>query len=137
MHWRMLHLVRRIGRDPGLVPASNIIFKRSSREATLEGDTQELAALCWPFHHAVIGTLQVRVIVCLNGTAASWVRRQVRAHAQVDEFTESNERRWGSRTYRAASGLTVVVMTSPSIADWTNPATDPTNLVKRALRELK
>ena len=28
MQRRMLHLCKRIGRDPGLVPASNVIFKR-------------------------------------------------------------------------------------------------------------
>ena len=136
MQRRTLHLFKRIGRDPGLVPASNVIFKRSSRESTLEGDVRDLAPLCWPFHHAVIDTLRVRVIVCLNGTAARWVRRQVRAHAQVDEFTESNKRCWQSCTYRAASGLTVVALSAPSIADWTCPATDPTHLVKRALRRI-
>lgn len=134
MQKRMLYLFRRIGREPGLVPASNIIFKRSSRESTLEGDVGDFAPLCWPLHSAVIDTLKVRVIVCVHGTAARWVRRQLRAHAHVDEFTESNNRRWRSRAYRAASGLTVVALSYPGIADWTRPATDPTHLVKRALR---
>ena len=134
MQRRMLHLFERIGRDPGLVPASNIVFLRSSREATLEGDAQELAAQCWPFHRRVIDTLRVRVIVCLNRTAASWVREQLGARTQVDEFIEGNRRGWRSRTFRAKAGRTVVALTYPGIADWTKPATDPTNLVDRALR---
>ena len=133
MQRRMLHLFARIGRDPGLVPASNVIFLRSSREAELQGDTQELAARCWPLHEKAIDMLSVRVIVCLNQTAASWVCEQFRARTQVDEFTERNRRRWRSKTFRAKTGRTVVALTYPGIADWTNPATDPTHLVKQAL----
>lgn len=134
MQRRMLYLFKRIGHDPGQVPASNIVFLRSSREASLEGDVQELADQCWPLHREVIDTLRVRVIVCLNKKAAKWVRDQVSAYDPVDEFTERNNRRWESSTFQAATGLTVVDLTYPGIADWTNPATDPTHLVKRALR---
>ena len=134
MQRRMLHLFDRLELNAGNVPASNLIFLRSSREDQLEGDVQELASQCWPFHQNVIEKLGVRVIVCLHGTATNWVCNQVDAHTQVDEFTEGNDRRWRSRTFLSSEGLTVVGLTYPGIADWTTPATDPTRLVVRALR---
>ena len=134
MQRRMLHLFSRLGLDPGNVPASNIIFLRSSREDQLEGDVLELASQCWPFHQAVIEKLGVRVIVCLHGTATNWVCNQIGPHTQVDDFTERNGRRWRSRTYLSTAGLTVVGLTYPGIADWTTQATDPTHLVLRALQ---
>ncbi len=135
MQRRMLYLFRRLDLDAGNVPASNVAFLRSSREDKLEGDVQELASQCWPFHESVIEKLGVRVIVCLHGTATNWVCNQVGAHRQVDEFIERNGRRWGSRTFISPEGLTVVGLTYPGIADWTTRATDPTHLVVRALRE--
>ncbi len=130
---RVLHLFRSLGLNPGEVPASNIVFVRSGREDRLEGDLMQLAMECWPFHQAVIDRLTVSVIVCMGQSAGNWVREQVNAKAQVDEFTERNRRRWKSRVYRNVDGLTVVVLTHPSIANWATPATDPTDLVKRAL----
>ena len=134
MQRRMLYLFRRLDLNPGNVPASNLIFLRSSREDKLEGDVGDLASRCWLFHQRVIEELGVRVIVCLNGTATNRVCNQVGAHAQVDEYTERNGRRWRSRTFQSAEGVTVVGLTYPGIADWTTPATDPTHLVVRALQ---
>ncbi len=135
MQRRMLYLFGRLELDPGNVPASNLIFLRSRREDQLDGDVQELASQCWPFHQNVIEQLGVRVIVCLHKRTTSWVCNQADAHTQVDEFTERNGRRWHSRTFISPEGLIVVGLTYPGRADWTTPATDPTHLVVRALRE--
>ena len=134
MQPRMLHLFRRLGVDPGEVPASNVVFVRSGRKANLKGDFSQLAMECWPFHQAVVQQLGVRVILCLGQDPGDWVRDRFLTQTQVDEFIEDNNRGWRSRSYENASGLTVVVATHPSRVDWTAPATDPTQLVERALR---
>ena len=132
---RMLHMFRKLDLNPGEVPASNLVFIRSKRKAKLEGDFPQLATECWPFHQAVVDRLKVCVILCLGQDPGDWVREHLGARSQVDEFTENNSRKWKSRAYRNnATGLTVVVATHPSMADWTVPATDPTELVQRALR---
>lgn len=133
MQPRVLHLFARLGINPGAVPSSNVVFVRSARKASLEGDYSELATECWPFHQAVIEELGVRVIVCLGQDAGNWARGRMGATRCVDEFREKNCREWTSRTYANVDGLNVVVATHPSRADWTCPATDPTALVERAL----
>ncbi|MEA1071772.1 hypothetical protein [Sphingomonas sp. LY160] len=50
----------------------------------------------------------------------------------MDDFKESNNRGWRSQTHGSKDGLQVVTLTHPSRADWTNPASDPTPLVRRA-----
>ncbi len=134
MQVRMRHLFRKMQVDPGDVPASNVVFVRSERKATLEGDFSTLASQCWAFHAAVIENLNVRVIVCLGGDAGQVVLDRVGTANLVDEFVEKNQRRWTSRTYRNRNGLMVAVLTHPSIANWAVPETDPTELVLRALR---
>ena len=130
---RVLHLFRTLGLNPGEVPASNIVFVRSGREDRLDGDMMQLAMECWPFHQAVIDRLAISVIVCMGQSAGNWIRGQLNAKTQIDEFTEKNRRRWKSRAYTNAEGMTVVVMTHPSIVNWASPATDPTGLVREAL----
>ena len=135
MQPRVLHLLRYLKIDAGEVPASNIVFLRSGREARLEGNLQQLARECWPFHQSVINKLGTRVILCFGQSAGNWVCNRLNARTQVGEFVENNNRRWRSRAYRNADGFMVVVATHPSIADWTAPATDPTELVRTALDE--
>ena len=130
---RMQHLFQRLGVNPGEVPASNIVFIRSERKATLEGDFSRLASECWPFHQAVIESLKIRVVVCLGGDAGEEVRTRIGAVTPVGEFIEKNNRRWGNRAYMNRSGLTVAVLTHPSIVDWTVPSTDPTGLLLKVL----
>jgi hypothetical protein len=133
MQRRVMHLFDRIGVEPGSVPASNVIFARSARVATLDGDIANgYAEECWPFHSKMIEQLGVEVIVCMGRDAARFVRSKVGAHDHVDTFTEDNGRRWKSYTFRGP-GPTVVQLTHPGIAAWTVPATDPTGLVVRAL----
>ena len=134
---RMLHMFRKLNLNPGEVPASNLVFVRSERKAKLSGEFSQLAKECWTFHEAVVNKLRVRVILCLGQDPGDWVCERLGARSQVDEFIEGNNRKWKSRAFRSATGLTVVVATHPSIADWTAPATDPTELVQRALRRLR
>ena len=134
MQRRVLHLLKRVGRDPGEVPASEVVFLRST-DWTKLGDFGSLARECWPFHQAVIERLGVRVIACLGGKAGYWVRNRSNAHEKVDEFVEDNRRLWKSRVHTNGDGLTVVTLTHPSQAAWTVPATDPTGLVERALNQ--
>lgn len=134
MQPRVLHLCARLGFDPGKVPASNLVFVRSSREATMQpGLMDRYADLCWPFHAAVIKTLGVRVVVCFGATAGAKVRSRLKANTEVGRFQETNNRGWTSYAHQAASGVRVVTVSHPSIADWTNPATDVSDLVSAAL----
>ena len=134
MQPRMLHFFRQLNVNPGEVPASNVVFARSSRKATLEGDYTKMATDCWRFHQAVIDGLDVRIVVCLGNDAGGWVRSRLFAHQQIAEFVEDNNRRWTSRLYANSNGLKVAVLTHPSIAAWTNPKTDPTRLVLNAFQ---
>lgn len=129
---RVLHLFNQLQIDPPDVPASNVVFVRSSTEAALAEEKRSLLAACWPVHERVITTLGVRVIVCLGTTAGAWVREAVGASSLVDELREQNNRGWRSQTHQNKEGLQVVTLTHPSRADWTNPASDPTPLVRRA-----
>ena len=134
MQPRVLHLLDRLGLDPGEVPASNLVFARSAREATMESDRMDAYAdLCWPFHAAVIETLQVRVVVCFGGTVGRQVRARLGAHTEIGCFKETNNRGWTSHAHRGHSGVRVVTVSHPSIADWSNPATDVSDLVAFAL----
>jgi hypothetical protein len=133
MQPRVLHLFRTLNRDPGRVPASNVVFFRSDQESDIKGQFRELAGLCWPFHHNVIHRLGVRVVVCFGNTAGDWVRDRLNANKHVDSYIENNHRKWQSNAYRNDKGIGVVTLTHPSRAAWTNPASDPTNLVARML----
>ena len=133
MQPRVLHLLRQIHLDPQKVPASNVIFERSAREKDITNRFQKLAEPCWPFHQAVIEKLGARVVLCFGQHSGFWVRERLDANTFVEEFVEKNNRHWKSVTYKNSSGIAVVVATHPSIADWTNSATDPSQLVKRIL----
>ncbi len=133
---RIKHLCREIGMDLCEVPASNLIFKRSTVFSKLQGDAKQLAEACWPFHQKVIDTLGVRVVVCLGKPASDFVREKLKAHRQICKFVENNGRRWQSHTYESLKGIQVVRLSHPSRADWTKCKTDPTGLVLRALCRL-
>ena len=133
---RVLHLLRQLNLNPRLTPSSNVIFVRSSREAALVGNFNELAEMTWPFHQAVIDRLGIRVILCFGKTAGKWVTQKVGAHRVVGEFVEMNLRRWRSIAYSNDKGIFVIVATHPSIADWTAPTTDPTSLARQVMRQL-
>jgi len=133
MQPRVLHLLASLGLDPRAVPASNVVFVRSSTEAMLEAEKADLLRACWPVHRTVIDTLGIQVLMCLGGTAGRWVRKELGAWERVDGYKETNGRRWSSEAHRAGDGRMVLTLTHPGRANWCNPQSDPTPLVRRAL----
>jgi hypothetical protein len=114
MQPRVLHLLAQPKFSPGDVPASNVVFARSRREADIKGVYATLAEECWPFHLAAIKQPRPRVVLCFGQTPGNYVRQKLGAEPQIDEFVEDNNRRWRSRTYlgidgsRAVAGNTTV-----------------------------
>ncbi|MEO7628659.1 MAG: hypothetical protein ABIS91_20535 [Nocardioides sp.] len=135
MQPRVLHLLDRLGLDPGNVPSSNLVFARSAREATMPPDLMDAYAdACWPFHASVIEMLQVRVVLCFGQRAGWKARRQLNAHAEVGRFVETYPNRsWTSRVHLSPNDVRIVTATHPSTADWTEPAADVSGLVAAAL----
>lgn len=133
MQPKLLHLFRKLSIDAGNVPASNVVFVRSRSEADLYAEKAALLEACWPVHQAIIEALDVKVVLCLGGTAGAWVRSKVGANELVETFVESNRRGWKSAAYRTNGDLVVISATHPSRADWRNPAADPTPLIRKFL----
>lgn len=134
MQRRIAHMFQSLDLDLRDIPSSNLAFPRSTRTATIEGNMQDIADLCWPFHQAVISRLRPRIILCMGGVAGNYVRKRLKANTKTDSFCENNNRRWTSEVHRNASNLLVATVTHPSVADWMNPKTDPTPMIKSALR---
>ncbi len=130
---RVLHLFAALGLNPGCVPCSNLVFVRSRREGDIHHEMTLLANLCWPFHELVIELLRPRVILCFGKTAGKYVRNMLGTNILDGEFIENNNRHWRSQTFTGNGAHRVVVATHPSIADWTNPNTDPTELIRNAM----
>jgi hypothetical protein len=134
MQPRVLYLLHQVKLDPRNVPASNVIFERSAREKDINNRFRELVEVCWPFHQAVIERLGVRVVLCFGKSSGLWVCKKLEANKLVDQFVENNNRHWTSASYTNSNGIAVVVATHPSVADWTNSASDPSHLVKKMLQ---
>jgi hypothetical protein len=130
---RIRHLFEKLSLDPREVPASNVVFVRSAREADLAAEKQELLDKCWRVHSAVIEALRISTIVCLGGTAGRSVRARLDANEKAGEFVERNGRGWRSQAHLNRAGLCIVTATHPSIADWRNPASDPSPLIVEML----
>lgn len=130
---RVLHLLATIGLEPREVPASNVVFVRTRREAHLRQEKDSLLRSCWPVHAAVIGGLGVRVVACMGGTAGAWARDMLGAHALVDAWEESNDRRWTSTAHAGPGGVQVLTLAHPSVAAWNSEAANPAPLVAAAL----
>ena len=132
---RVKHLFNRLGLDLGRIATSNVVLARSRRLHTLDHDLSfsELGDLTWPMHEALIENLGVRLVICLGGEAGSYVQGKLGAHRVIDEFVENNRRNWRSYVSEAPSGIRVATLTHPSIAKWDASATDPSELVARAL----
>lgn len=131
---RVLHLLTGLCLNPGSVPCSNLVFVRSSREAALRNEMPLLADQCWNFHAHAIERLKPRVVLCFGRTAGNYVRQRVGAKMLTAELIEQNNRQWRSQVFISPAGLKVAVLTHPSIADWCAGATDPTPLVREALK---
>jgi hypothetical protein len=134
MQPRVVRLLERLGLDPQKTPASNVVFVRSARERDIASTFDEVAELCWPFHRAVISRLGVRVVLCFGKRAGNFVCKKLNATNYLDAFIEDNKRRWCSRAYKNSDGIAVVVATHPSRADWTNPKSDPSELLRGTLQ---
>ncbi|MFZ2284519.1 MAG: hypothetical protein WAV86_11645 [Lutibacter sp.] len=130
---RVLHLLNQLNLSPYEVPASNVCFVRSPRENNISKDLNYYIELCWPFHQKIINDLGVKVVLCFGQTAGNIVKKKLEAHEQIDEFIETNDRNWKTRVFKNKRGQIVISATHPSIADWTNPNTDPSPLVKKYL----
>lgn len=126
---RVLHLAKRLGMEPWAMPASNLVFARSVREADFTGSMDDAAEAIWPFHRAATERLGARVVVCFGGAAGAWVQAKLGADQAAGDFVEANNRNWRSYAMRNAAGLAVATLTHPSIANWRDPRTDPTPLV--------
>jgi uracil-DNA glycosylase len=133
MQPRVRHLLRGLDRDPRRVPASNVVFVRTAREADLAAEKAALLEACWPLHQAVIDGLGIRTILCFGGTAGAWVRERLQAHGLAGSFVERNARRWRSLAHLDQQGRCVVTLTHPSIAKWDARATYPTPFVRAML----
>ena len=129
----VIHLLRTLSLDPSEVPASCVVLARTRSEADLARVFERLARMCWPFHQQVIDRLGVRVVVCFGKRAGNYVRQQLNAHREIDQFVETNNRGWKSATHQGMDGIKVVTVTHPSRADWRNPDADVSALVGRAL----
>jgi hypothetical protein len=136
MQKRVLHLLEQVDYPEdrvGWVPCSNLVFVRSSEEADLRGELNDLAEQCWRVHEHVIDLLKPRVVLCFGKTCGSFVRAKLAAHKQLGRFQERNERRWRSDWFAGDHGPAVVVATHPSRANWINRRSDPSGLVRQAL----
>lgn len=131
-----LYLFKKVGRNPRCVPASELVFLRSSNFKLL-ANPDALTDKCWPFHQAVIDKLGARVIVCLGRETGWRVRKYLDARTKVCEFVENNNRRWKSYLHKNQDGLFVADLTHPSQVKWSEPKSDPTSLVVMALDEIK
>lgn len=133
---RILHMLNILELSPYDVPASNICFVRSDREATISKELSSYAEMCWPFHQKVLQNLRIKVILCFGKRAGDFVRYKLKANRLLDEFVEVNERKWRSQVFTSTDDLIVITATHPSIADWTRPETDPSALVKKYLKKI-
>ncbi|WP_339143537.1 hypothetical protein [Croceitalea sp. MTPC5] len=128
---RLLHLLEILEFNPAQIPASNVVFVRTRREKGLSKNFTELANLCWPFHEYVIQTQKIKNILCFGKTAGGFVRKKLEAHIFQDEFIEQNKRKLKTQIFSNPDKINVIVATHPSIANWCNRSTDPSNLIKR------
>jgi hypothetical protein len=134
---RILHVLSKLNLSPYDVPASNICFVRSPREKNISNKLHEYVELCWPFHERVIAELEIKVVLCFGIKAGEIVKKKLGANVIIDRFIETNNRRWESQVYKSIKGKIVIVATHPSIADWTNVNTDPSDIVKRNFPKMR
>ena len=130
----LLHLFRVVGLDPGTVPASNIVFARSSEISQYSGDLDVDARECWAFHQEVIDRLSVEVVVVVGKSKGAFVRERLKTNRAVKCWTDKNRQPWKSTWYRNTGSLSAVVLAHPTRGhQWTRTASDPTGLLLEAL----
>lgn len=132
---RLLHLLEILELNPAQIPASNVVFVRTRRERGLFKKFTELANLCWPFHDYVIKSQKIKNVLCFGKTAGGFVRKKLDANVFQDEFIEHNKRKWRTQIFSNPEGINVIVATHPSIANWCNPRTDPSELIRKQINQ--
>jgi len=126
-------LFNRLGLNAAKVPASNVVFVRSSVEAKLDRKV-EMLQRCWPVHDAVIHDLGVTTVLCLGRTAGLWVRSMLGAHQLQGQFREKYERRhYRSEAHVSPAGIAVLTLAHPSRSNWCDERADPSPLVLQML----
>ncbi|MFT5298784.1 MAG: hypothetical protein ACI9YH_004836 [Colwellia sp.] len=133
MQPRVLHLLDNLNLNPGEVPSSNVIFVHSARKSNISNEVSDLIEQCSPFHSAVIEELGPKAILFFGKTAGKHIKKKFGANTLIDEFVETNNRRWKSQAFINNDGVKVIVATHLSIADWTAPDTDPSNMIRRVI----
>lgn len=138
MQRRVRHLLEALSLSPGRVPASNLLFVRSSKESDLGGELRGLAEQCWRFHKQVIKVLKPPVILCFGKTCGAFVREMIKSDTLREdslqgEVIETNNRGWRSQWFSNGKAPSVVIATHPGWANWKNPNADPSGLVRKAL----
>lgn len=138
---RLSHFFEQLGLNPYAVPAAPLIFQCWQNDADDDAPTaaekRQLMTDCWPFHQAVIDRLGIRVVVCLGSATGNRVRRNLGASPEpLRQFAENNQRHWRSCAYQAGDRY-ILSLAHPVRADWINPDTDPTPLVRWALGEIR
>jgi hypothetical protein len=134
MQPRLIHMFQRLGLNLRNMPAANVVFIRSTNEASLAAEKAALLKACWPVHEAVLGALDIRSVLALGRTSGRWIRDALGAHVLIDEFEEANARGWRSEAHQAPDGRAVITVTHPGRADWRNPAADPSKMVHAVLK---
>ena len=126
-------LFNRLGLNVADVPASNVVFVRSSQEAKLDRKL-ELLERCWPVHDAVIRNLGVTTVLCLGKTTGKWVRSKLGADRLHDHFEETYAKRhYRSEAHLNSDGIAVLTLAHPCRSDWRDQRADPSPLVLRVL----
>jgi uracil-DNA glycosylase len=123
--------------NPQDTPSSNICFVRSKREKNLTKQIKGYIDLCWDFHENVIKKLNIKIILCFGKTSGNEVKKRLNANEKVDEFIENNKRKWKTQVYKNTIGQYIIIAPHPSVVNWKNKKTDPSQLVEKYLDLIK
>ena len=139
-HCRMLELFEALGLNPKAVPASNVVFQRSSRiDKIPPACWNKLAKKCWPFHRSVIEQLGVRVILCMGQKARDGVIAGLQSDKpEAGKFLKVGKPESSLKTvggyYRNNGNIAVVHLPYPTTwIDWTTAIADHKPLIQSAL----
>lgn len=141
MQKRMNHLFHGLVPNLRAVPASHLIFRCwDAANEPSAAVKREWAEECWHFHKAVINRLDVKIVVCLGSYARYWVLKKEQLTGekpqQIDSFTAQNKWAWTSYAYQSGDRY-ILTLTHPTWANWKNPNSDPTELVRRTLAKVR
>jgi len=132
---RMAHLFNVLEVDLRNSPASNLIFARSRRGDDLGAEEGPLVDECWPFHEEVLSRLKPTGVICLGKrTCARFLVKIGQPTRLVRSYRALNGQHWKSDAWKTGSGLLVFGLTHPSVANWINPASDPSPMVRDVFR---